>query len=63
MAQMVKNLPTMQRTHVRSLGRKDPLEKGITIHSSILAWKSPLTKEPGGLQTIGLQRDGHDKYN
>ena len=63
MAQMIKNLPAMQENLVRSQAWEDPLEKGITTHSSILAWKSPLTEEPGGLQTIGLQRDGHDKYN
>ena len=52
MAQMVKNLPTMQRTHVRSLGRKDPLEKGMATHSSILTWRVPWTEEPGGWATV-----------
>ena len=53
---MVKSLPAMQETWVRSLGREDPLEKEMTTHSSIRAWKIPWTKEPGGLQSIGLQR-------
>ena len=48
-AQMVKNLPAMQETQVQSLGSEDPLEKGITTHSSILAWRIPRTGEPGGL--------------
>ena len=47
--QMVKNLPIMQETWVRSLGREDPLEKGMAINSSIFAWRIPWTKEPGGL--------------
>ena len=46
---MVKNLPAVQETWVQSLGRKDPLEKGIVTHSSILAWGIPRTEEPGGL--------------
>ena len=45
---------------VQSLGQEDPLEEGLAIHSSILAWKMPCTEEPGGLQSIGLQRAGHD---
>ena len=53
-AQMVKNLP-MQEMQVRSLGREGPLEEGVAIHSSILAWRVPWTEEPGGLQSIGLQ--------
>ena len=57
---MVKNLPAMQETWVRSLGREDLLEKGMAIHSSILAWKIPWTGEPGGLQSMGSQRVGHD---
>ena len=57
---MVKNMPAMQETQVRSLGRKDPLEKEMATHSSTLAWKIPWTEEPGGLQFIGLQRVGHD---
>ena len=53
-AQMVKNLPAMQETCVRSLGREDPLEKGMAIHSS-LAWEIPWTEEPGRLQPMGSQ--------
>ena len=49
-AQMVKNLPGMQETWVRSLSREDPLEKGMVTHSSILAWGIPWTEEPGGLE-------------
>ena len=49
MAQIVKNLPAIQETQVRSLGRKDPLEKGMVTHSNILAWRIPRTEEPGGL--------------
>ena len=59
-AQTVKNPPTMQETCVQSLGWKDPLEKGMAMHSSILAWRIPWTEEPGGLQSIGLQRVGND---
>ena len=59
-AQTVKNLPAMQETRVRSLGRKDPLEKGMTIHSSILAWRIPWTEDPGWLQSMGSQRVRHD---
>ena len=55
MAQWVKNLPAMQETRVRSLGQRDPLEEEMTTHSSILAWEIPWTKEPGRLQSIGLQ--------
>ena len=47
--QMVKNLPAMQETWVQSLGREDPLEKGMATHSSIYAWRIPRTEEPGGL--------------
>jgi len=57
---MVKNLPAIQETWVRSLGRKNPLEKRMATHSSILAWEIPLTEEPGGLQSMGSQRGGHD---
>ena len=57
---MVKNLPAMQETQVRFLSEEDPLEKEITTHSSILAWKTPWTEEPGGLQSTGLQRVRHD---
>ena len=49
MDQMVKNLPVMQKTRVQSLGREDPLEKGMATHSSILAWRIPWTEEPAGL--------------
>ena len=59
-AQMVKRLPTVQETWVRSLGREDPLEKEMATHSSILAWRIPWTEEPGGLQSIGLQTVRHD---
>ena len=58
---MIKNLPAMQETWVRSLGQEDPLEKGMTIHTSILAWRIQWTEEPGGLQFIGSQRVGHDR--
>ena len=60
MAQRVKNLPSMQETQVQSLGWEDPLEKGMATHSSILAWRMPWTEEPGGLQSMGLQRVRHD---
>ena len=59
-AQTVKNLSAMQETQVRSLGWEDPLEKGMATHSSILAWGNPWTEEPGGLQSTGSQRVGHD---
>ena len=55
MAQMVKNLPAMQETWVRSLGQEDPLEKGMATHSSILVWETPWTEEPGGLHSLGSQ--------
>ena len=54
--QTVKNLPVMWETRVQSLGREDPLEKEMATHSSILAWRVPWTEEPGGLQSMGLQR-------
>ena len=60
MAQRVKNLSAMQDTWVRSLGQEDPLEKGMTTHSRILAWRIPWTEEPGRLQSMGLQRVRHD---
>ena len=60
MAQMVKNLAAMQETWVLSLGQEDPLEKGMATNSSILAWGTPWTEEPGGLQSVGLQRVRHD---
>ena len=60
MAQMVKNLPAMQETQIRSLCWEDPLEKGMATHSSTLAWRIPWTEEPSGLQSIGSQRVRHD---
>ena len=60
MAQKVKNPPAMWETWVQSLGGEDPLEKGMATHSSILAWRIPWTEEPGGLQSMGSQRGGHD---
>ena len=59
-AQMVKNLPAMQETQVWSLGWEDPLEKGMAIHFTILAWKVPWTEEPGGLQSVGSKRVRHN---
>ena len=59
-AQVVKNLPAIQETQVRSLGQEDPLEKEMATHSSILAWKIPWVEEPGGLQSMGSQRVEHD---
>ena len=53
MAQMVKCLPTMQETRVQSLGQEDLLEKEMATHSSVLAWKTPWTEEPGRLQSMG----------
>ena len=60
MAQMVKSLPAMRETWVQSLGQKDPLEVKMATRSSILAWKIPWTEEPGGPQSVGSQRVGHD---
>ena len=60
MAQMIKNLTAMQETQetpVPSLSQEDLLEKGMATHSSILTWRSPWTEEPGGLQSMGSQRD------
>ena len=57
---MVKNLPAMQQMWVQPLGGEDPLEKKMTTCSSILAWKIPWTEEPGGLQSMGSQKAGHD---
>ena len=56
MAQMVKNPPVMWETQIQSLGQEDPLEKGMATHSSILSWRIPRTEEPGGLQSVGLQK-------
>ena len=60
MDQTVKNLPAVWETRVRSLGWEDPLKKEMATHSSNLAWKIPWTEEPGRLQSMGLQRVGHD---
>ena len=57
---MVKRLPTTWETQVLSLGREEPLEKEMAAHSSTLAWKIPWMEEPGRLQSMGLQRVGHD---
>ena len=57
---MVKRLPAMQETQVQSLGQEDPLEKEMATHASTLAWKIPWMEEPGRLQSMGLQRVGHD---
>ena len=58
--QTVKNLPAIQKTWVRSLDQKDTVEKEMATHSNILAWRIPWTEEPGGLQSVGLQRVKHD---
>ena len=58
---MVKNLPAMRETRVRSLGQEDPLEKEMATHSSTLAWRIPWMEEPGGLQSVGLHRVGQDR--
>ena len=61
-AQWVKNPPEileMEETQVQSLGRENPLKEGMATHSSILMWRIPLTEEPGGLQSLGLQRVRH----
>ena len=60
MAQMVKNLPAMQETQIRSLGYEDPLEKRMATHYSIHAQRIPWTEKPGGLQSMGSQRVGND---
>ena len=60
MAWMVKNLPAVQETQVQPLRQEDPLEKGMAIHTSILAWRIPWTEEPGRLQSMGAQRVGHN---
>ena len=67
-AEMVKRLPTMRETWIRSLGWEDPLEKEMATHSSTLAWKIPRTEEPGRLQSVGSQSQArlsdftHTKY-
>ena len=58
---MVKNLPAVQETRVQTLGQEDPLEKGMAIHSSILAWKIPQTEDLGGLSSMGSQSDMTEK--
>ena len=58
--QTVKNLSAVQEIQVQSLGQEDPLEEGMATHSSILAWRIPRTEEPGGLQSMGSQRVGHN---
>ena len=60
MVQLVKNLPAMQETQVRSPGWEEPLEEGMAAHSSVLAWRIPWTEEPGGLESMGLQRVGYN---
>ena len=57
---MVKHPLAMQETRVQSVGGEDPLEKDVATHSSVLAWRIPRTEEPGGLQSMGLQRVGHN---
>ena len=60
-AQRLKSLPGMQETQVQSLGWEDPLEKEMATHSSTLAWKIPWMEQPGGIQSTGSQRVGHDR--
>ena len=60
MAQTLKSLPAGRETRVLSLDREDPLEEGMASLSSILAWRIPWTEEPGGLQSVGSQRVGHN---
>ena len=67
MAQKVKNLPAMQETQVQSLGREDPLEKGLATHHIILTWRIPWTQEPGRLESMGSQKwpettEQHSRY-
>ena len=57
---MVKKMPAVQESQVQSLGWEDPLDKGMATHLSILAWRIPWTEEPGGLQSMGSQRVGHN---
>ena len=57
---MVKNMPAMQETCILSLDQEDPLEKEMATHFSILAWRNPQTEEPGGLQSMGLQKVRHN---
>ena len=58
--QVIKNPPAMQETQVRSLGQEDPPEEEMATHSRVLAWRIPWTEEPGGLQSVGSTRVGHD---
>ena len=60
MVQLINNLPAMRGTRIQSLGQEDPLEKGMPIYFSILAWRTPWTEEPGGPQSMGSHRVGHD---
>ena len=60
---MVKNLPTVQKTRVQSMGLEDPLEKEMATHSSILAWRIPWMEEIGGLQSMGSQRDTTERLH
>ena len=60
MAQRAKTMPAMQEMQVQSLGQENHLDKGMATHSSILAWRTSWTEEPGGLQSMGSQRVGHD---
>ena len=60
---MLKNPPAMWKTQIQSLGQEDALEEGMTTHSSILAWRIPWTEDPGGLQSIELQRDTTDRLS
>ena len=57
---MVKKVPAMKEIQVQPLGREDPLKKEMATYSSILAWRISWTEQPGGLQSMGLQRVGHD---
>ena len=61
MAQTVKNLPALKETTVQSLGWEDSQEEEVATHSSVLAWRIRWTEEPGGLQSMGLQKAGHDQ--
>ena len=60
---MVKNLPAVPEMQVQSLGWEDPLEEGLATHACVLAWRIPWTEEPGGLQSMRLQRVGHNLVN
>ena len=62
-AQMVNNLPAMGETRVRSLGQEDPLEEAVATHSSILAWRTPWTEEPGALQSTGSRSDTTERLS